>query len=323
MGHKTGGPTGTDGLTKGRPLFPGEIRWWKRTIFTSRLRRVGQSKAFSRNVFFLPNDKETGPLLVQYLGDSSASKVFAQKNAKPDKAIVFVRSKPSEIKDWRAKVENTDAYVVCKNEITKRTIDEDPIEQEMVGKPRNVEQLRNLKKKINRQQRLTWYEIYNVHKMAWDMDNFVHHITTFRDMVIICGLKQVLEEVELVLGDGGIDQILSYDTTFTMGDFYVSILIFRQRFFLKNPCIPALFLIHERKYEECHKKLFHILDKLVKFPRGQKIACVTDGERGIVNSVQSLPQLVDVCCWNHVFNDVKGFVTKNGGRKEEAKVYMV
>lgn len=48
---------------------------------------------------------------------------------------------------------------------------------------------------------------------------------------------------------------------------------------------------------------------------------MTDGERGIVNSVQSLPQLVDVGCWNHVFNDVKGFVTKNGGRKEEAKVY--
>ena len=44
-------------------------------------------------------------------------------------------------------------------------------------------------------------------------------------MVIICGLKQVLEEMELVLGDGGIDQLLSYDTTFTMGDFYVSILI--------------------------------------------------------------------------------------------------
>ncbi|XP_044182200.1 uncharacterized protein LOC122963007 [Acropora millepora] len=190
-----------------------------------------------------------------------------------------------------------------------------------LNKKWNVEQLRNLKKKINRQQRLTWDEIYNVHEMALDMENFVHHITTFPDMVIVCGLKQVLEEMELVLGDGGIDQLLSYDTTFTMGDFYVSILIFRHTFFLKNPCIPALFLIHERKYEECHRKLFHILDKLVKFPRGEKIACVTDGERGIVNSVQSLPQLVDVRCWNHVFNDVKGFVTKNGGRKEEAKVY--
>jgi len=40
-----------------------------------------------------------------------------------------------------------------------------------------------------------------------------------------------------------------------------------------------------------------------------------------VNWVQSLPQLVDVRCWNYIYNDVKGFVTKNGGRKEKAKVY--
>ncbi|KAK2558304.1 hypothetical protein P5673_019429 [Acropora cervicornis] len=95
------------------------------------------------------------------------------------------------VKNWQAKVENTDAHIVYKNEVTKRTTDEDPIEQEMVGKPRNVEQLRNLKKMINRQQRLTWDEIYNVHEMALDMENFVHRITTFPDMVIICGLKQV------------------------------------------------------------------------------------------------------------------------------------
>ena len=104
---------------------------------------------------------------------------------------MFVRSKPSKVKNWQAKVENTDAHIVYKNEVTKRTTDEDPIEQEMVGKPRNVEQLRNVKKMINLQQRLTWDEIYNVHEMALDMENFVYRITTFPDMVIICGLKQV------------------------------------------------------------------------------------------------------------------------------------
>ena len=48
---------------------------------------------------------------------------------------------------------------------------------------------------------------------------------------------------------------------------------------------------------------------------------MTNGERGIVNSVKSLSQLVDVHCWNHIFNNVKGFVTKNSGKKEEAKIY--
>ena len=50
----------------------------------------GASKDFLRNIFFLPSDKETGPFLVQYLGDLSASTVFAHKNSKPDKATVFV-----------------------------------------------------------------------------------------------------------------------------------------------------------------------------------------------------------------------------------------
>ena len=62
--------------------------------------------------------------------------------------------------------------------------------------------------------------------------------------------RTVTDRRELVQGDGGIDQLLSYDATFSMGDFYVSILIFRHTFFVKNPCVPALFLIHERKFEE-------------------------------------------------------------------------
>jgi len=109
--------------------------------------------------------------------------------------------------------------------------EEDPTVDEILARPRNVEQLRNLKKTNNRQQRLSWDELYNVHEMALDMENVVHYITTFPDLVIICGLKQILEEMELVLGDGGVDQLLSYDTNFSMGDFYVSILFFRQAFF--------------------------------------------------------------------------------------------
>jgi len=80
----------------------------------------------------------------QYLGDSLPSKVFAHKNAKPDKPTMFLRSKPS--KEWQVRVENTDAHIVYKNEVTKRTTHEDPIEQEMVAEPWNVEQLGNLKK---------------------------------------------------------------------------------------------------------------------------------------------------------------------------------
>ena len=48
---------------------------------------------------------------------------------------------------------------------------------------------------------------------------------------------------------------------------------------------------------------------------------MTDEEQGIVNAVQSILQRLVVCCWNHVFNNMKSFVTMNCGWKEEAQVY--
>ena len=102
---------------------------------------------------------------------------------------MFVRSKPSQIKNWQAKVENTDAHVVYKNKVTKKSLDdEDPVEQQVFAKPRNEEQQCHLKRKINKQ-RPSWDEVYDVHEMAFDTDCFVHHITTFPGMVIICGLR--------------------------------------------------------------------------------------------------------------------------------------
>ena len=103
----------------------------KKNYFYIQTEKGGASKAFLRNVFLSPNEKETSLFLVQYLGDLSASKVFSHKNAKLDKATVFVRCKPSKVKYWQTKVENTGAHIVYKNGVTKRTTDEDLIEQEM------------------------------------------------------------------------------------------------------------------------------------------------------------------------------------------------
>jgi len=43
-------------------------------------------------------------------------------------------------------------------------------------------------------------------------------------------------------------ELLSYDTTFQLGDFYVSVLCFRHTLFKEAPVIPAAFLVHERKF---------------------------------------------------------------------------
>ena len=96
----------------------------------------------------------------------------------------------------------------------------------------------------------------------------------------MCGLEE-LEMVLNVVSD--LPQLLSYDTTFMLGDFYLSPLLYQHVTFKKSPVIPALFLIHERKFQDVHEYLMCHVAKLVpSLVKGKKlIPLVTDDEVGI------------------------------------------
>ena len=84
-----------------------------------------------------------------------------------------------------------------------------------------------------------------------DIPGFVWKIVTYPDLVIF-GLQELLEELDKVLLLDCDHQLLSYDTTFQLGDFYVSPLLFRHTVFNNRPTIPAIFMLHERKKTETH-----------------------------------------------------------------------
>ena len=72
--------------------------------------------------------------------------------------------------------------------------------------------------------------------------------------------RQLLNEFDRVLVLQSSDhQLLSYDTTFLLGDFYVSTLTFCHIIFEENPVIPV-FLLHERKHVQ---KFFDVCCKLI------------------------------------------------------------
>ena len=98
--------------------------------------------------------------------------------------------------------------------------------------------------------------LYNIHATERDSSNqFTHVIHTFPNVVVICGHSLMLDKLEKVLYFDTIEQCLSNDTTFQLGDLYVSALIFRHIIFRENPCMPALFLIHERRFQQ-HNEIF-------------------------------------------------------------------
>ena len=93
-----------------------------------------------------------------------------------------------------------------------------------------------------------------MHELAYDLGSFVKIITTYPDFIIVCGLDEILQDLEMVLKvDSDLPQLLSYDTTFQLGDFNLSPLLYRHVTFKKSPVVPALFLIHERKFQDVHE----------------------------------------------------------------------
>lgn len=79
--------------------------------------------------------------------------------------------------------------------------------------------------------RLSHDALYNVHELGFDLDNFIHKIITFPDLVIVCGLKVMLRKINRIIQLHHNPPILfSYDTTYQLGNFFISPLLFRNCF---------------------------------------------------------------------------------------------
>ena len=193
-----------------------------------------------------------------------------------------------------------------------------------VLQPRNTQQVKNIRSKLLGKQRLSHDALYNLHELAADLPDFIHTIRTHPDLICVCSSKQLLEELDRVLlVQSPIPQLLSYDTTFQLGDFYLSTLAFRHTLFKEAPVIPVAFLIHERKLQACHEELFNICCKLVPSLKKNKKPIVTDDEQAYVNTIRMhLPGAPHLRCWNHVLRDAKRWLRSHGAPAADVSVYL-
>jgi len=102
---------------------------------------------------------------------------------------------------------------------------------------------------------------------------------------------------------------LTYDTTFNLGDFYLSILLFWQTEFVGAPIVPLAFYLHERKLNATHATFFrHLKNVLPELDTASHAYIVTDSEAAIVSATSvEFPHLTSFLCWNHVIQVI--FVT--------------
>ena len=95
-------------------------------------------------------------------------------------------------------------------------------ERFQVLQTKNFHQVENLRNKYLRLQQISHDSLYSIYELAIDLPEFVRKIETHPDLLCICGHNELMDKFDHVLTlDFDFQQLISYDITFKLGNFYV------------------------------------------------------------------------------------------------------
>ena len=250
-------------------------------------------------------------ILIHYWGDDV---VLASEPVPLQQTRLKIRTMPSVLRAVEKDVQAKSSHIVYKEKVVEQTN-----QNEATSKPRNLKQVQNLRERVKNQMRITKDAIINIHGLAHDDPSYIHLIQTWPDLLVVFGLRETIDQTLNLIKLGDEALYFTYDTTFTLGDFYLSILLVRNIIFESMPALPVLFLLHKKKLTHTHSIFFEQFSKL--FPNHRNIPIVVDDEVAINKAILDKTNLYLLGCWRHLGKSVERWVAGAGGSKKEQSFY--
>ena len=113
--------------------------------------------------------------------------------------------------------------------------------------PRDKNQVRNFRKEVERQNRLSHNAMFNVYHLCYQLkmnnckaepQDFIKNLSVYPNVIVHMIAQTLIEGLEIVLKMSTEPIMLHYDTVFNMGDFYLSTLL------LSILCLKAIQSYH-------------------------------------------------------------------------------
>jgi len=149
--------------------------------------------------------------------------------------------------------------------------------------------------------------------------DYIHVLELTRDnMCVVAGIPEMVADFKVTQYS---TPVLYYDTTFCLGDFYASALLYRNATFEGVPVMPLLLLMHERQTTESHELLMKWLHRWTGLPTA---VFVVDRKAAITRAIDSVfQQATVVYCWNHILGDVRVSMHQHTGENVYVCVLVV
>lgn len=229
-----------------------------------------KGSGFQKRVYLLITT-EHHTVLIHYYGSLTNVIRSSHGNRKENKDIPFIRTAPSQLEKQKTLLKSQP------NEICKKlsTEDENPA-LIPVMLPRNPKQVCNTISNERNRRLLSDDDITGLYLINQELDGYVVKMKLLPDFIVILISKEMSHKFTSFSREMC---TLYYDTTFNLGDFYVSPLTYQTCVLQNNVIIPLAYLIHHTKKKETHKSFFKFLRYYCPSIIGKPI--VTDREKAI------------------------------------------
>jgi hypothetical protein len=172
----------------------------------------GNSKCFQKELFHPHGHKL---VVIHYLGDEGTAVDYPHGNAKSITASAHQKTAPSVL----ASLKQNDGTA---SEIYKKKVQQYCPPGHTMLLPKNMKQVYNAQYNTRQKMRLTRDALYNLHEMAYDSPSSIKRITTYPDLQVVCMDSSMATEFSRLLKTKSPSpQMMTYDATFQLGDFYM------------------------------------------------------------------------------------------------------
>ncbi|CAF1106253.1 unnamed protein product, partial [Didymodactylos carnosus] len=211
---------------------------------------------------------------------------------------------------------------------TKKSEQQKPtVGPEILSMPRNIEQIRNVKRRLARRLVASADEISELYRFARETPNFITRFTLIPHAIAVAFCQESVNEFNELLDiepqTSKSRVLITFDSSFNINNFYITCVYYRHIAFHEEPCILLGCALHNRKTDEVYDYLLTYLKQNCSKIE-EKCLYVIDSESNSLTQEylsQYLKNLKLIHTWNYVFTNLRSWLLNNGRTQADYQFY--
>ena len=335
----------------------------KKCYFHAGLKNKKKSKDFEKQAFVSLVDPSK--VVVQYLGDENVAEEFphgnSKKNTKP-----FFRTRPSLLNKLISEAatntetaqiykqytagdshdldndndddddnpsddidESLDEHTEKKKLLKSTKIkSESKIGPEVLSQPRNIEQIRNVKRRLARRLVASADEISELYRFARETPDYIVRFTLIPNIIAVAFSAESMHEFNLLLDHPELlaqqHVLITFDSSFTINTFHVTCVFYRHIAMKEEPCILLGCALHNRRSDDVYEYILTHLKQQCPNIEARCLFIIDHDGNTLKNNYLSifLPHLRVIHTWNYVFSQLRAWLLQNGRTQADYQFYL-